>query len=95
MSSETTFIQTNFIKQEYVLNRLIKCQVIWNNSWRLCQQDLNIFMVIDETFDITWIVLLAIFFRACDNEFNSFEELIEVVPLHGTTSSLDTFKKIK
>ncbi|UYV77686.1 hypothetical protein LAZ67_15001937 [Cordylochernes scorpioides] len=31
------------------------------------------------------------FFRACDTDFNIFEELLELVPMHGTTTGEDIF----
>ncbi|UYV63805.1 hypothetical protein LAZ67_2005716 [Cordylochernes scorpioides] len=45
----------------------------------------------DESTDIGGIAQLAIFFRACDTDFNIFEELLELVPMHGTTTGEDIF----
>ena len=44
-------------------------------------------IAIDETVDITGIAQLAVFIRACDSEFNIYEELIELIPMHDTTAS--------
>ena len=52
-------------------------------------------LAIDETIDITGIAKLAIFIRACDNEFNIYEELIELIPMHDTTTNQDIFVKVE
>ncbi|KFD54686.1 hypothetical protein M513_04386 [Trichuris suis] len=52
-------------------------------------------IAIDETVDITGIAQLAVFIRACDNEFNIYEELIELIPMHDTTTSQDIFDKVE
>ena len=49
-------------------------------------------LAIDETVDITGIAQLAVFIRTCDNEFNIYEELIELIPIHDTTTSQDLFE---
>ncbi|UYV65514.1 hypothetical protein LAZ67_3004575 [Cordylochernes scorpioides] len=36
----------------------------------------------DESTDIGGVAQLAVFFRACDTDFNIFEELLELVPMH-------------
>ncbi|UYV70538.1 hypothetical protein LAZ67_7003442, partial [Cordylochernes scorpioides] len=43
----------------------------------------------DESTDIGGVAQLAVFFRACDMDFNIFEELLELVPMHGTTTGED------
>ncbi|UYV84576.1 hypothetical protein LAZ67_X002673 [Cordylochernes scorpioides] len=41
----------------------------------------------DESTDIGGVAQLAVFFfRACDTDFNIYEELLELVPMHGTTT---------
>ncbi|UYV68357.1 hypothetical protein LAZ67_5004044 [Cordylochernes scorpioides] len=46
----------------------------------------------DESTDIGGVAQLAVFFfRACDTDFNIFEELLELVPMHGTTTGEDIF----
>ena len=65
---------------------LIKYHGICNNNWRQYHQDFSI--AIDETVDITGIAQLAVFIRASDSEFNIYEELIELVPMHDTTTCL-------
>ncbi|UYV81898.1 hypothetical protein LAZ67_21000070 [Cordylochernes scorpioides] len=49
----------------------------------------------DESTDIGGVAQLAVsfffFFRACDTDFNIFEELLELVPMHGTTTGKDIF----
>lgn len=52
-------------------------------------------IAIDETVDISGIAQLAIFIRACDKDFNISEELIELVPMHDTTTSQDIFEKVE
>ncbi|KFD50505.1 hypothetical protein M513_08573 [Trichuris suis] len=52
-------------------------------------------IAIDETVDITGIAQLAVFIRACDNEFNIYEELIELIPMHDTTTSQDIFDRVE
>ncbi|KFD60659.1 hypothetical protein M514_27168 [Trichuris suis] len=52
-------------------------------------------IAIDETVDITGIAQLAVFIRACDKEFNIYEELIELIPMHDTTTSQDIFDKVE
>ena len=56
---------------------------------------MNFSLAIDETVDITGIVQLVVFIRPCDNEFNIYEELIELIPIHDTTTSQDVFVKVK
>ncbi|XP_029654859.1 general transcription factor II-I repeat domain-containing protein 2-like [Octopus sinensis] len=51
-------------------------------------------IAIDETVDIVGIAQLAIFFRACDSDFNIYEEFLELVPMHDTTTSKDIFIKL-
>ncbi|UYV76789.1 hypothetical protein LAZ67_14002019 [Cordylochernes scorpioides] len=45
----------------------------------------------DESTDIGGVAQLAVFFRACDTDFIIFEELLELVPMHGTTTGEDIF----
>ena len=45
------------------------------------------------TVDITGIAQLAFFITACDNEFNIYEEMIELLPMHDTSTSQDIFEK--
>lgn len=45
----------------------------------------------DESTDIGGVAQLAVFFRACDTEFNIFEELLELVPMHNTCTGQDIF----
>ncbi|UYV84543.1 hypothetical protein LAZ67_X002574, partial [Cordylochernes scorpioides] len=46
----------------------------------------------DQSTDIGGVAQLAVFFfRACDTDFNIFEELLELVPMHGTTTGEDIF----
>ncbi|UYV60489.1 hypothetical protein LAZ67_1001308 [Cordylochernes scorpioides] len=45
----------------------------------------------DESTEIGGVAQLAVFFRACDTDFNIFEELLELVPMHGTTTGEDIF----
>ncbi|XP_056376172.1 general transcription factor II-I repeat domain-containing protein 2-like [Hyla sarda] len=45
----------------------------------------------DESTDIGGVAQLAVFLRACDTDFNIFEELLELVPRRGTTTGKDIF----
>ncbi|UYV68693.1 K02A2.6-like, partial [Cordylochernes scorpioides] len=46
----------------------------------------------DESTNIGGVAQLAVFFfRACDTDFNIFEELLELVPMHGTTTGEDIY----
>jgi hypothetical protein len=51
-------------------------------------------IVIDETVDITGIAQLVVFIRACDSELNIYEELIELIPMHDTTTIQEIFEKV-
>jgi hypothetical protein len=51
-------------------------------------------IAIDETVDITGIAQLVVFIRAWDSVFNIYEELIELIPMHDTTTSQDIFEKV-
>ena len=44
-------------------------------------------IAIDETVDITGIKHLAVFTRACDHHFHVYKELVELAPIHDTTSA--------
>lgn len=52
-------------------------------------------IAIDESTDVTDIAQLAIFIRACDINLQITEELLELVPLHGTTTSEDIYNKVE
>uniref|UniRef100_A0A8C4SXG7 SPIN-DOC-like zinc-finger domain-containing protein n=1 Tax=Erpetoichthys calabaricus TaxID=27687 RepID=A0A8C4SXG7_ERPCA len=52
-------------------------------------------IAIDESTDVTDIAQLAIFIRACDTNLEITEELLELVPLHDTTTSVDIFNKVE
>ncbi|XP_045442552.1 general transcription factor II-I repeat domain-containing protein 2-like [Pipistrellus kuhlii] len=45
----------------------------------------------DESTDIGGVAQLAVFLRACDTDFNIFEELLELVPMHNTSTGQDIF----
>jgi len=48
----------------------------------------------DESTDIGGTAQLAVFFRACDMEFNIFEELLEIIPMFDTTTGEDVFVSV-
>lgn len=48
----------------------------------------------DESTDIGGTAQLAVFFRACDMEFNIFEELLEIIPMLDTTTGEDVFVSV-
>ncbi|GFS92373.1 general transcription factor II-I repeat domain-containing protein 2 [Trichonephila clavipes] len=48
-------------------------------------------IAIDENTDIRNITQLAIFIRGCDVNFKINEELLEVIPMHNTTTGADIF----
>ena len=56
----------------------------WKPTWHSNK------IVIDDTVNITGIAQLAAFIRACDYEFNIYEELI-----YDTTSRQDIFEKVE
>ncbi|KFM71552.1 General transcription factor II-I repeat domain-containing protein 2, partial [Stegodyphus mimosarum] len=45
----------------------------------------------DESTDISGKAQLAVFLRSCDKNFNIFEELLELIPMPGTTTGEDIF----
>lgn len=45
----------------------------------------------DESTDISGKAQLAVFLRSCDKNFNIFEELLELIPMPGTTTGQDIF----
>ena len=52
-------------------------------------------IAIDESVDISGIAQLAVFIRACDIDFNIIEELIDLIPMHETTTSQEIFEKVE
>lgn len=48
----------------------------------------------DESTDVCGLAQLAVFLRAVDNEINVYEELLELVPLHDTTTGEDIFNAV-
>lgn len=48
----------------------------------------------DESTHIGGTAQLAVFFRACDMEFNIFEELLEILPMLDTTTGEDVFVSV-
>ncbi|EZA53490.1 General transcription factor II-I repeat domain-containing protein 2B [Ooceraea biroi] len=67
--------------QEKLKNLLISC-----TYFSLC---------IDESTDIRHISQLSIFIRIVQNDFSCVEELLDFVPLHGTTTGLDIFLAVE
>ena len=55
----------------------------------------HLFIAIDKTVDITGTAQLAVFNRACDDEFNVYDELAELISVHDTTTSQDIFEKVE
>ena len=51
-------------------------------------------IAIDETLDVTGIAQLAVFFTTCGNDFDIYEEVIELIPMHDTATSQDIFEKV-
>ena len=70
----------------------MKCQMNWNKSWRLYHQDLNIFLLLSVNLLPSQ---LAVFIWASDGEFDIYKELIELVPIHDTTTSKDILEKVE
>ena len=52
-------------------------------------------IAIDESVDLSGIAQLAVFIRACDSDFHVIEELIELIPMHDTTTSQEIFEKVE
>ena len=52
-------------------------------------------MCLDESTDITDINQLSIFVRIIDNEFCIHEELLALVPMHGTTKGVNIFNAVR
>ena len=52
-------------------------------------------IAIDDTVDITGIAQSAVIIRASDNESNIYEEVIELIPMHDTTTSLDIYERVE
>ena len=52
-------------------------------------------IAIDEIVDITGIAQLAVFIKACDNEFSIYEEVIELIFMHDTTTCQNIFGKVE
>lgn len=48
----------------------------------------------DESTDVCGVAQLAIFLRAVDRDINVYEELLELVPLHDTTTGEDIFNAV-
>lgn len=48
----------------------------------------------DESMDICGIIELAVFLRACYKDFTIFEELLELIPMHGSTAGYDIFNTV-
>ena len=54
----------------------------------------HFFLAIDETCDTSGTAQLMVFIRACDANLKIWEELLELIPLHDTTTSNDICKKM-
>ncbi|XP_031746573.1 general transcription factor II-I repeat domain-containing protein 2B-like [Xenopus tropicalis] len=52
-------------------------------------------IALDESTDITDTCQLVIFVRSVDQEFHISEELLEIVPLHGSTKGEDIYNAVK
>lgn len=52
-------------------------------------------IAIDEIIDGTGITQLADFIRACGNELNIYDQIIELLHIHGPIESQDTFKEVE
>ena len=50
-------------------------------------------IAIDKTVDISGIAQLAVFIRACDNEFNIYEEVIELIPCMTLQQAMTFLRK--
>ncbi|XP_067121654.1 general transcription factor II-I repeat domain-containing protein 2-like, partial [Centruroides vittatus] len=48
-------------------------------------------IAIDESTDIRNIAQLAVFIRGCDVNLKISEELLEIIPMHNTTTGADIF----
>lgn len=51
-------------------------------------------LALDESTDRSSIAQLAIFIRGCTLDLNVTEELLELIPMHGHTTSLDIYEKL-
>ena len=52
-------------------------------------------LTIDEICNITGIARLAVSIMACDRDFNIYKELLELIPMHDTTTSDHIFDQIE
>jgi hypothetical protein len=52
-------------------------------------------IAVDESTDAKDVAQLAVFIRGCNSNFEITEELLELLPMHGTTTGKDLFEEIE
>ncbi|XP_065651132.1 general transcription factor II-I repeat domain-containing protein 2-like [Hydra vulgaris] len=84
------------LSRNTVAERVNDIATDWRSQLTKICKDIEAFSIaVDESTDVKDVAQLSVFIRGCNFKYEITEELLELIPMHGTTTGADIFLEIE